>query len=68
MTSLCIISIFEIGNSVEYDNKKELKLCCTYVIYDYSLSVCTFVRNISFTSQVTDIFEKLLCAVMSYVV
>ena len=59
------MSIFEIANFAAYDNKKQLKLCCTYVMYDESLCVCTFVRNISITLRITDIFEKVLCTVMS---
>ena len=65
MTSLCITSIFETANFVACGNKKQLKLCCKNVNYDSSLGVCTFVRSISITLQITDIFEKLLCAVMS---
>ena len=62
MTSLCIMCIFEIANFVAYDYKK---LCCTCVIYDYSLGVSTFLRIISIALEITDIFEKVLCTVMS---
>ena len=59
MTRLRMKSTFEIANFAACDNKKQPKLCYTCVNYDESLGVCTFVRNISITLQITDIFEKL---------
>ena len=34
MTSLYVMSIFEIANFVAYGNKKHLKVCCTCVNYE----------------------------------
>ena len=56
MISPYIMSVFKIANFVAYDDKKQLKLCSTCVNYDASLRVCTCVRNISISLQISDNF------------
>ena len=69
MTSLCLMSIFEIASFIAYDNEKQLKLCCTCVnrLTAWCLHFCTeFIDNV----EITDDFRKVIlhCDVISCVI